>query len=89
MLRDWIAPTFTRAQEMVQANPAAERWGPDRVRLLVLAMYHIVLGYFTIAPLYKALNGDDLLTKHALAEQTRFLVELVESLFAGTTGGKA
>ncbi len=82
MLRDWIAPIFARAHEMVEAGPAAERWGADRVPQLVLAMYHVVVGYFTIAPLYRDLNGQDLLTKEALAKQTRFLTDLVANLFS-------
>ena len=82
MLRDWIAPIFARAHEMVEAGPAAERWGADRVPQLVLAMYHVVVGYFTIAPLYRDLNGQDLLTEEALAKQTRFLTDLVANLFS-------
>ncbi len=82
MLRDWIAPIFARAHEMVEAGPATERWGADRIPLLVLAMYHVFVGYFTIAPLYRDLNGQDLLTKEALARQTRFLTDLVANLFS-------
>jgi AcrR family transcriptional regulator len=82
MLRDWIAPTFARAHETVEAGPAAKRWAADQIPLLVLAMYHIAVGYFTIAPLYKEMSGDDLLTEQALARQTRFLTEVAETLFA-------
>ncbi len=45
-------------------------------------MYHVVVGYFTIAPLYRDLNGQDLLTQEALAKQTRFLTDLVANLFS-------
>ncbi len=82
MLRDWIAPTFAKAHEMVESGPAARRWGPDRTPLLVLAMYHIVVGYFTIAPLYKDLNGEDLMAEQALARQTRFVSDIAATLFA-------
>ncbi len=82
MLRDWIAPTFAKAHQMAESGPAAKRWGPEQIPLLVLAMYHIVVGYFTIAPLYKELNGEDLMTEEALARQTRFLTEVVATLLA-------
>ena len=49
--------------------------------LLVLALIQVVLGFFTMAPLYKDLNGTDLLTSDALARQTRFLIQLSERLF--------
>jgi len=85
MLRRWIAPIFARAHEMVEADPAAARWQPEQIPLLVLAMYHIVVGYFGVAPLYKELNGQDLMTQEALARQTDFLCVVVDALFEGRT----
>ena len=81
MLRGWIEPTFARASRMVEASPALARWGHDHVPNLVLAMYHVVLGYFTIAPLYDALSGEDLLTPEALERQKRFVGQVVAALF--------
>jgi AcrR family transcriptional regulator len=81
MLRGWIAPALTRARELVEANPAAARWRPDLIPHLVVALYHVVLGHFTFAPLYRDLSGVDLLSEEAVARQTRFLGELVEALF--------
>ena len=65
------------------AEPSAREagWEKDDVPLLVLAMYHVVLGFFSMAPLYKDLNGTDLLASEALARQTRFLIQLSERLF--------
>lgn len=90
MLREWIQRTFARAYEMVETSAAATRWKPDQFQLLVLAMYHVFVGYFTIAPVYKDLNGEDLLTEQSLAKQTNFFADLVEELFAeeGTPEGR-
>ncbi|MDH3212277.1 MAG: TetR/AcrR family transcriptional regulator [Myxococcales bacterium] len=82
MLREWIEPIFARAHEMVEAGPAAHRWEKEQIPLLVLAMYHVVVGHFTIAPFYRELSGEDLIQKQALARQTRFLRKLVAILFA-------
>jgi hypothetical protein len=46
-------------------------------------MYHIVVGYFAIAPLYGQLNGQDLLTEEALDRQASFLGEVVVALLEG------
>jgi AcrR family transcriptional regulator len=81
MLREWIQRTFARAYQMVEASSAASRWEPDQFPLLVLAMYHVFSGYFAIAPVYKDLNGEDLMTREALARQTRFFGDLVAVLF--------
>jgi AcrR family transcriptional regulator len=81
LLQGWIQRTFARAYQMVEASSAASRWEPDQFPLLVLAMYHVFVGYFAIAHVYKDLNGEDLLTQQALARQTRFFGDLVAVLF--------
>jgi AcrR family transcriptional regulator len=82
ILRDWIAPVFGRAGEMVEATPGAGRWSPAQVPLLVLALYHIVVGYFASASLFADLNGVDLLSPPIFAQQTELLREIVASLFS-------
>ena len=83
MLRNWIAPTFARSFEMVEASGGD--WKPEQTKLVVLAMYHVVVGYFAIAPLYQQLSGEDLLSQQALEQQTRFLADFVEKLFPDRT----
>jgi AcrR family transcriptional regulator len=80
LLRDWFRPIFGRARESIDAHPGADRWDPEQIPLLVLALYHVVLGHFTIAPVWRDLEGDDLLSAEGLARQTRFLGELVATL---------
>ena len=81
MLRNFIVPIFAHANDMAEERALAAGWEKDDVPLLVLAMYHVVVGFFTMAPLYKDLNGTDLLDAKAVARQTRFLIELSERLF--------
>ena len=88
MLRAWIQPVFERAQEMVETSSVATRWQPDQFPLLVLAMYHVFVGYFNIASLYRDMNGRDLLAEQALAKQARFYADLVETLFAEAGAGE-
>jgi hypothetical protein len=82
LLRDWIAPVFARAAEVTAAAAGRGRWQPEQIPLLVLALYHVVVGYFGIAPFYQGIEGQDLLARDALERQTRFVVELVERLYA-------
>ncbi len=49
-------------------------------------MYHVVVGYFTMAPLYRELRGVDLLAPDALVTQTAFLRELVSRLLPAQAG---
>ena len=81
ILRDWIAPVFGRAGEMVAATADSGRWKPEQFPLLVIAMYHVVVGYFASAALLADLNGIDLLSPPIFAQQTELLREIVTSLF--------
>ena len=88
MLQAWIQPVFERAQEMVETSSAVTRWQPDQFPLLVLAMYHVFVGYFNIASLYQDMNGQDLLAEEALVKQARFYADLVDTLFAEAGAGE-
>jgi AcrR family transcriptional regulator len=81
MLRDFVVPILARGHDVAEPSAREAGWEKDDVPLLVLAMYHVVLGFFSMAPLYKDLNGTDLLAREALARQTRFLIQLSERLF--------
>jgi TetR/AcrR family transcriptional regulator len=85
LLREWIVPVFARGQQMAESS-ARGAWPAEEIPLLVLAMYHVVVGYFAMAPFYRDLGGQDLLSPEALARQTRFLTELVDRLFAARSG---
>jgi hypothetical protein len=80
MLREWMAPTFARAQALVEGRGAGRPPEPERAALLVLAMYHVVLGFFASAPLYRALTGTELLAEPMLARQTELLRQMSEAL---------
>ena len=80
ILSGWFKPTFAKAEEMLRATPGARRWSDDQIPLLVIALYHVAIGFFTFAPLYEALSREDLLSQEALARQTRFFGDLVAAL---------
>lgn len=77
MLERWIAPAFARGLELALGG----RFEGGEVPHVVLALYHVVVGYFASTSLYAELAGEDALSTAALARQTRFLRELVALLF--------
>lgn len=81
MLRRWIEPVFGRAGEMAESAPGAGRWSAEERPLVVIAVYNVLVGYFTFAPLYRELEGVDLLADPHFARQTRLLGEIVAALF--------
>ena len=82
MLEGWLGPVLLQAQNLVESGPAAKRWEPEQLPHLVLAMYNIVVGYFAAAPIYRDLDGTDLLSPESLRRQTEFLQRLTELLFS-------
>ena len=87
MLQTWLGPLLAQSQRLVESGPAAARWDADQLPNLVLAMYHVLLGYFTIAPLYRDVAGVDLMAPEALEQQTQLFAEMVESLFDTARNG--
>ncbi len=81
MLREFIAPIFAHGHEMAQDRALAAGWREEDVPLLVLAMYHVVVGFFTMTPLTGDLDETDVPAERAVARQKRFLLELSERLF--------
>jgi AcrR family transcriptional regulator len=77
MLERWLAPAFARGLELALGG----RFEGAQLPHLVLAMYHVVVGYFTSVHLYAQLAAEDALSEAALARQTHFLRELVALLF--------
>ena len=82
MLRDWMLPILGQADESVEAELDSSRWDEDERRLIVLAMYNMTVGYFTIASFYKDLNGRDLLSEDMLEKQAGVLGDLIDMIFA-------
>lgn len=81
MLRAYIVPAFEVGCKLAGPRAHDAGWQDDDVPHLVIAMIQMVLGYFSMAPLFRELNGQDLLTEASLVRQTRFLIELAERLF--------
>ncbi|MFP8873735.1 MAG: TetR/AcrR family transcriptional regulator [Myxococcota bacterium] len=85
VLRDTIGPIFENAQKVTETATQGTRWRTDQVPLLVLALYHVVVGNYTIAPFYEQLTSQDLMSEEAREKRTVFLTDLVETLFAPTS----
>lgn len=80
ILGEWFKPTLAKAEEVIRALPGARRWEPDQIPLLVMALYNLAVGAFTVTPLYEALDRQDLQAENALEMQTHFFAEMVEAL---------
>lgn len=85
LLSEWLRPVLARAEESIEATGAAKHWDAEQIPLLALALFHVVIGYFGTAPVYRELTGVDLLDEDALSRHTRFFQELVSRLLPEDT----
>lgn len=82
VLRATIGPIFENAEKVTETSTHGTRWRGDQVPQLVLALYHIVVGNYVIAPLYEQVTSQDLMSQSAREKRTDFLIDLIETLFA-------
>ena len=82
MLREYLIPIITHGLDMAAAPARESGWDEDDVPLLVLALIQTMLAIYTMAPLYRDLNGVDLLGDASVEHQTRFLTEFSQRLFS-------
>jgi len=81
LMRNWL----TRLSEagrthLEQLYVAPGRWKPEEIPLLQLAMFNMVCGFFSAAPLHSVLTGSDVGSDRALAQQRAFLQRLEHAL---------
>ncbi len=75
----WVAAIVARTEGWVPDMPELD---PDAIPLRVLAVYHVVAGYFASAATYRSLTGRDLHSPRAVEEQIRIVAEISAALFA-------
>ena len=59
-------------------------WNADEYAHVIFAWLHLVLGYFTMAPMYGQVLGEDALSPEGIESQTRFLRKLVDLMMVGS-----
>jgi TetR/AcrR family transcriptional regulator len=80
VLRDRIAPIFEKAHQTVRASDPTAEWSDEEIPLLVLALYHVFVGFHAVAPLYRTTVGEDLLAADVRERQARFLTRMADRL---------
>jgi len=81
-LTEWIRPMFDQAGNIIARGHSAKRWNREKSGLLVLALYNMIAGYFTMAPLYQLIRGEELLSREMLNRQRELLHEILRLLFS-------
>jgi AcrR family transcriptional regulator len=81
-LAQWILPLFEQSGRIIARGRGAGRWSGEQTPLLVLALYNMIAGYFTMAPLYQLIRGENLLSEEMRDRQRQFLHDIIRQLFS-------
>ena len=81
-LRDTLyRPLFRKAVRLMPSGADAGGWTPTQLRLLVIGINNMLIGYFTMASVHREVLGKDPLSRVAIREQTDLLIAVTHKLW--------
>jgi AcrR family transcriptional regulator len=80
LAQDWLRPLYARALGAFRQSQALRDWEEEEVPLLLMALYHLVLGYFAATPMLREVLGEDPLSKPMVERQRGFTRKAVRRL---------
>src|SRR5262245_54719291 len=81
LARDWVRPLLEYGVAEMKREHAP--FDPDEYPLVIAAWIHLILGHFTMAPIFREALDEDPLAPRLLEKQTRFLQKLARLLSSG------
>ncbi len=80
LAQTWIAPLVETALIGMKSQPNHGPWREDEHPQFIFAWWHLIFGYFALAPLMREVTGEDPLSKESLSRQTAFLRKLADMI---------
>jgi TetR/AcrR family transcriptional regulator len=81
-LRDTLyRPLFRKALRLMPSGDDLGGWTPAQLRLLVIGINNMLIGYFTMASIHGEVLGKDPLSPAAIREQADFLIAVTRKLW--------
>jgi AcrR family transcriptional regulator len=77
----WLRPLFNFGLAELKKSTASTPWEGDLAPLIMTAFVQLTFGHFALAPLFKELIGADPTSEEWTANQTRFMLTLLEQMF--------
>jgi len=77
----WLSPLLDRALAALEGSTASTPWEGNLAPHVVTAFMHLSFGHFALAPLFREAFGEDVTSQEWVANQTRFMVTLMDQMF--------
>jgi AcrR family transcriptional regulator len=81
LVHAFARPLVSQALATLRADPRSP-WTEEEQPLVIATWLQVILGHFALAPLSRAISGDDPLSRRGLADFTRFLAKLARRIHA-------
>jgi AcrR family transcriptional regulator len=78
LARDWVRPLLEYGVAEMKRQEAP--WEPDEYPLVIAAWINLMIGHFTMAPVFREALDEDPLSPRLIESQTRFLQKLARIL---------
>ena len=80
----WVESMFGKGMEALEKTPGGSGWSPEELPRVVFAFAMLFTGYFSMAPAFGGVLGEDPLTEEAVERQTRFMRRLWTKIWSDT-----
>lgn len=82
LVRGWLESLYGKGMEALEKSPQEGRWSREELPRLLFAFGMLFTGYFSMAPAFAAVFGEDPLTDGAVARQKDFLRKLWSTVWS-------
>ena len=82
LVRGWVESMFGKGMEVLEKTPGGGGWSPEELPRLVFAFAMLFTGYFSMAPAFGGVLGEDPLTERSVARQTDFMRRLWSKIWS-------
>ena len=79
----WLRPLFDFGLAQLKQGTASTPWEGSLAPLVATTFVQLMFGHFALAPLFRELIGADPTSEEWVANQTRFMLTLLEQMFPG------
>jgi AcrR family transcriptional regulator len=82
LVRGWLESLYGKGMEALENSPQEGPWSREELPRLLFAFGMLFTGYFSMAPAFEAVFGEDPLTDEAVARQKVFLRKLWSTVWS-------
>ena len=81
LLAQWVGEGLAKGEQAMKGSRHGKYWQPEELRLLSFYTFTMILGYFTLQPLYELYTDEEPMTPASIERQKTFLSRLWQQIW--------